>query len=381
MADVKWSQFPSVTPSNSDEVVGLHSGGNVVFSIANIVAAVRNGLANIFVPLTRTINNKALSTDITLNASDVGAYELPSGGIPATDLAQSVQDSLGDADSAYQMPSGGIPATDLAQGVQDSLGLADTAYQLPSGGIPSSDMASAVQTSLGLADTAYQKPSSGIPATDIANGVIPTVPSISTSTPNMDGTGAAGSTGEVSDAGHTHPHDSSKANETELAYVETGSTASRNYSVKEYFCWNGALYKVISPISSGASFNAGSGGNCVAVGNKGGFNSVLEFGEATALVTNHQGTGSTGFLMVPDLRQFRYLMVSLDFINGSVQNSVVMNMLPLELVTSGIGVQAEFYDGTTRHYFTLSYSSPTYIRILNRTNLSGNFYAYIYGIK
>lgn len=52
MADTKWSQFPSATPSNSDEVVGLHSGDNARFSIANIIAAVRNGLANIFVPKT-----------------------------------------------------------------------------------------------------------------------------------------------------------------------------------------------------------------------------------------------------------------------------------------------------------------------------------------
>ena len=52
MADTKWSQFPSATPVNADEVVGLHSGNNARFSIANIVAAVRNGLASIFVPKT-----------------------------------------------------------------------------------------------------------------------------------------------------------------------------------------------------------------------------------------------------------------------------------------------------------------------------------------
>lgn len=46
-------------------------------------------------------------------------------------------------------------------------------YTLPSGGIPATDLASAVQTSLGKADTAYQKPSGGIPASDIASGVIP----------------------------------------------------------------------------------------------------------------------------------------------------------------------------------------------------------------
>lgn len=57
--------------------------------------------------------------DVVLTASDVGAgtYSKPSGGIPKTDLASSVQTSLGKADSAYQKPSGGIPATDLASGV------------------------------------------------------------------------------------------------------------------------------------------------------------------------------------------------------------------------------------------------------------------------
>lgn len=146
--------------------------------------------------------------------------------------------------------------------IKNVLSAADIgAYAKPSGGIPSSDMTSAVQASLGLADTAYQKPSSGIPATDLASGVIPTVPSISTSTPAMDGTGAAGSTGEVSDAGHVHPSDTSKANETELAYVETGTTASRAYYVVgEYFCWNGLLYRVEQPISSGDTFTPGT--NC-----------------------------------------------------------------------------------------------------------------------
>ena len=207
---VKFSEFPSETPDNADEVVGLHAGDNARFSVANFVLAIRQGLANMFVPLTRTVNSKALSSDITLTASDVGAYQKPSSGIPKTDLAQGVQDSLDDADSAYQMPSGGIPATDMAQGVQNSLGLADMAYQLPNGGIPSSDMASAVQISLGKADTAYQKPSSGIPASDLASGVIPTVPSASTANPAMDGTASPGSSGAWARGDHVHPTDTSR---------------------------------------------------------------------------------------------------------------------------------------------------------------------------
>lgn len=188
---VKFSEFQSATPGNNDEVVGLHSGNNARFSVANFILAVRQGIVNLFVPTSRTVNNKALSADITLDASDVGAYELPAGGIPATDLA---------------------------------------------------------------------------------NGVIPTVPSISTATPQMDGTGAAGSTGEVSDAGHVHPSDTSKADETELAYVESGSTASRAYAVGEYFCWSGLLYRVKTAISSGDTFTPGT--NCEQVAG-GGFNGLV----------------------------------------------------------------------------------------------------------
>lgn len=145
------------------------------------------------------------------------------------------------------------------------------AYEKPSGGIPKTDLASGVQTSLGLADTAYQLPSNGIPASDLASGVIPTVPSISTSTPNMDSTAAAGSTGQVSDAGHTHPSDTSKANETELAYMESGSTASRPYAAGDYFCWGGALYLAKTAISSGAALTVGT--NCEQVSG-GGLNAV-----------------------------------------------------------------------------------------------------------
>lgn len=66
------------------------------------------------------------------SASDVGAYELPSGGIPKNDLASAVQTSLGKADTAYQKPSGGVPDTDLSAGVQSALGKADAA--LPKAG-------------------------------------------------------------------------------------------------------------------------------------------------------------------------------------------------------------------------------------------------------
>lgn len=58
-----------------------------------------------------------------------GTYTKPNTGIPETDLAQGVQESLAKAESAYQKPNGGIPKTDLATAVQNSLGKADTALQ------------------------------------------------------------------------------------------------------------------------------------------------------------------------------------------------------------------------------------------------------------
>ena len=54
------------------------------------------------VPTTRTVNGKALSQDITLDAEDVGAYQKPSTGIPKSDLANGVQQSLNKADTALQ---------------------------------------------------------------------------------------------------------------------------------------------------------------------------------------------------------------------------------------------------------------------------------------
>lgn len=168
---VKFSEFSSAIPNNNDDVVGLHSGDNARFSIANIILTIRQGLASIFVPQTRTVNNKALSSNINLTAADVGAGT-------------------------------------------------------------------------------YSKPSGGIPATDLASGVIPTVPSISTSNPNMDGTAAAGSTGEVSDAGHTHPTDTSRVpvygmgenllrngyfiNPVNQRGATSGSTGNQTYFIN---CW------------------------------------------------------------------------------------------------------------------------------------------------
>lgn len=90
----------------------------------------------------------------TTTASDLGAYVKPSGGIPKTDLASAVQTSLDKADTALQTAP--VTSVNTKTGAV-VLSASDVgAYTLPSGGIPKSDLSSAVQTSLDKADTALQ---------------------------------------------------------------------------------------------------------------------------------------------------------------------------------------------------------------------------------
>lgn len=108
----------------------------------------------------------------------------------------------------------------------------------------------------------YSKPSGGIPASDLASGVIPTVPSPSSTNPKEDGTVSPGSSSDYARGDHVHPHDSIKANHAEFAYLESGSTASRAYGIGEYFTQktSGRLLRVIVPISAGGTFTPGT--NC-----------------------------------------------------------------------------------------------------------------------
>ena len=70
-----------------------------------------------------------------------------------------------------------------------------------------------------------------------------------------------------------------KANPGQLAYVETGTTASQNYTAGQYITLNGLLYTADTAIASGSTFYT-SGGNknlteCVG----GGFNSLAALRE------------------------------------------------------------------------------------------------------
>ena len=73
----------------------------------------------------------------------------------------------------------------------------------------------------------------------------------------------------------------------EIAYVESGSTASRNIAAGEYFCWNGLLYKAITSIASAAPFNVGA--NCEAQAS-GGLNAIM----SRIMPFQNIGTWNTG---------------------------------------------------------------------------------------
>ena len=117
------------------------------------------------VPTTRKINNKALSTDITLSASDISGavrYDTASQGLTTTQKANA-RTNIGAGTSSFSgnyndltnkptIPSAITESTVSGWGFTKNTGT----YSKPSDGIPKSHLTSAVQTSLDKADTALQ---------------------------------------------------------------------------------------------------------------------------------------------------------------------------------------------------------------------------------
>lgn len=157
---------------------GVKSGGDfTVNSSTGVVTIKHQSLAdyaktadvntslNGKVPTTRKINNKALSADITLSASDISGtvrYDIASQGLTTTQKANartnigagtsSFSGSYNDLTNKPTIPSAITESTVSGWGFTKNTGT----YSKPSDGIPKSDLASAVQTSLDKADTALQ---------------------------------------------------------------------------------------------------------------------------------------------------------------------------------------------------------------------------------
>lgn len=164
--------------ATSNVLGGVKSGGDfTVNSSTGVVTIKHQSLAdyaktadvttslNSKVPTTRKINNKALSADITLSASDISGtvrYDTASQGLTTTQKANartnigagtsSFSGSYNDLTNKPTIPSAITESTVSGWGFTKNTGT----YSKPSNGIPKSDLASAVQTSLDKADTALQ---------------------------------------------------------------------------------------------------------------------------------------------------------------------------------------------------------------------------------
>lgn len=258
---VKFSEFPqSSGVSGSDQVVGLQNDDNARFSFASILYFVQSAISSIFVPLTRKINNKALSADITLTPSDVGAvpttreingYPLSAdvtldysdvGAVPATREinGQALTDDITlDADDV------GARADDWMPSAAD----VGAQAEITASGILKGDGNGGV--SAAVAGTDYQTPL--VAGTDYATpAMIPTVPSAYTSNPEMDGTASPGSSGAWARGDHVHPSDTTKADKDALNLPVTASGSMVTFESAK--AWNiiNPVSVTINPVQSGS---------------------------------------------------------------------------------------------------------------------------------
>lgn len=273
MADVKISELSEATSlSDSDVLAGVNAATTRKFTLARLKAFFKASLtkadvglgnvANVLqysvenkptpaaigaVPETRTVNSKALSENIALDAADVGA-------VPTT---RKVNNKALSSDVTLDKTDIGL--SNVANVLQFSASNKPTA-----------------------ADVTYSGTVGGITVSDVKSA-LDNVPSGSNSIPSEDYQGGlAGVSNSYSRSDHVHPSDSSRVPSTrkinnkplttdieldfadveapsmdDLAPMEVTSTASTNYSVGDYLTRNGYLYIVTSAIASGETITPG----------------------------------------------------------------------------------------------------------------------------
>lgn len=281
------SSFPDASSiDGADTVTGLQNNVNTNFKFSTILAWLVNAFRSAFVPAGRTVNNKSLATDITLNASDVGArpdnwtpsaadvtYDNTGSGLSASD----VQDALDElaagaggstaASTSYDNTGSGLAATN-AQDALDELsdekadqitvapvetsttasaahGLGSVFYlggklyralaDIAAGGtINTAAGGNATETSIAqsfkrtvtLTSAQYAQLSAAEKAADILYIITDEPdPSAYTSNPEMDGTASPGSSEAWARGDHVHPSDSSKQDSITASGILKGDGA------------------------------------------------------------------------------------------------------------------------------------------------------------
>lgn len=240
--------------------------------------------ANTFVPKTRTINSKALSSNITLNAADVGA----------------------------------VPTTRTVNGKALSSNIELSASDV---GAPNKNHYSQT-TNYGL-------------GTDVGYGHVKLSDSNS-------------STSDVSGGVAATPKAVLYANEL-VATVETGSSASKNYSAGELVVINGRLWRIIADITSGQTFSTNTNISRTNVSDE--INSLWQPYDVGILSAN-----TTKTLTVPSNSQGIFIVLG--------ANTNVMTFI-LYSVTSQGAITMKDLTGSTGMTFTLG--SANTISIANST--------------
>lgn len=225
---------------------------------------------------------------VVLGAQDVGAYEKPATGIPKTDLASDVQTSLGKADTALQS----APVTSVnGQAGAVVLDAQDVgAYEKPATGIPASDLASGVIPTVPVQDVQVNGTSvlsNGVANVPQGSGTLRGVFMLARDGEIKEGVSSARviSPGEqhtstfyglAKAAGDTTQSSSSNTvgNYTDnakdkiqqmLGIIDMiapheGAQAANAYSVGGAFCYSGKLYKATASIAIGDAIVPGT--NC-----------------------------------------------------------------------------------------------------------------------
>ena len=200
------SELPAVTSTDNGKVLRVVSGSWETDTLtASDVSAV---------PTTRTVNSKALSSNITLTASDVSA-------VPTTrtvnskalsaDITLTASDvgALADTftESDPTVPSW-AKASSKPSYTASEVGAVPTTRKVNNKAL-SADITLTASDVGALADT-YTAPVTSVNSQ--TGDVVLTIPSSATGSPLMDGTAAVGTSDKYAKEDHVHPSDTAKAN-------------------------------------------------------------------------------------------------------------------------------------------------------------------------
>ena len=119
-------------------------------------------------------------------------------------------------------------------------------------------------------------------------------------------------------------YDDILAPKTDIATVESGTTASRPYSVGELVYVSGTLYRVKTAIASGATFTVGT--NVEVTNVSGAINGIIKVGNISQSVTTTASTQTALSITVPQISGYKALGIvsyNIPLTSAVVQPSII----------------------------------------------------------